>query len=165
MALTAIKPARKKRKLSRLRKPSEMSLPDWQRGLRRQFAGEQSFKLHNCGPNRVFSEFEVTNPQTQSTYRVVIRGQEPGVNYCACPDYEVNTLGTCKHIEYALRHLRKRHAATLQRGFHPTFSEVYLRYGAQREVTFSPGSECPDKLKKLAEQYFHRDGRINRPPS
>ena len=160
MALATIKPTKKKRKLSRLRKPSEMSLPDWQRGLRRQFAGEQSFKLRNCGPNRVFSEFEVTNPQTKRTYRVVIRGQEPGVNYCACPDYEINTLGTCKHIEYTLRHLRKRHAATLQRGFHPTFSEVYLRYGAQREVTFSPGSECPDDLKKLAEQYFHRDGRI-----
>ena len=162
MAIATAHPSRKKRKLSRLRKPEDMSLADWQRGLRQQFAVEQSFKLHNCGPNRVFSEFEITNPQTKRTYRVVIRGESPGVNYCSCPDYAVNTLGTCKHVEYLLHHLRQRHAATLRRGFHPAFSEVYLRYGAQREVTFCPGSGCPDNLKKLAAQYFHRDGRIKR---
>jgi len=160
MALAAIKPTKKKGKLSRLRKPSDMSLPDWQRGLRRQFAGEQSFKLRNCGPDRVFSEFEVTNPQAKRTYRVVIRGQEPGVNFCACPDFEVNTLGTCKHVEHTLRYLRQRHASTLRKGFHPTFAEVYLHYGAQREVMFSPGSSCPAGLKKLADKYFHRDGRM-----
>jgi predicted nucleic acid-binding Zn finger protein len=34
----------------------------------------------------------------------------PGLfeNYCSCPDFAVNTLGTCKHIEALLLRLRRR---------------------------------------------------------
>src|SRR5262245_39480967 len=74
----ATKAARKKRKpvkLSRLQKPEGMSLEDWQIELRRQFGREQRFKLKNLGDQRVFSEFEVTNPQSQNAYRVHIRGR------------------------------------------------------------------------------------------
>ena len=42
-------------------------------------------------------------------------------------------------------------------GFHPVYSEVYLRYGAQRVVVFRPGVECPAGLHKLVADYF--DGR------
>ena len=34
-------------------------------------------------------------------YRVALRGQALFDNYCSCPDFAVNTLGTCKHIEGA----------------------------------------------------------------
>ena len=68
----------KKGKLSRLRKPEEMELEEWQRQLRRQFGREQSFILKNLGAHPVFSEFQVTNPDNQNTYRVAIRGIQPG---------------------------------------------------------------------------------------
>ena len=32
------------------------------------------------------------------TYRVALRGPALFENYCSCPDFAVNTLGTCKHI-------------------------------------------------------------------
>ena len=51
-----------------------MSLEAWQTELRRQFGREQRFRLKNLGRGAVFSEFEVTNPQSRSTYRVAIRG-------------------------------------------------------------------------------------------
>ena len=85
---------RKAAKLSRLQKPPEMSLEDWQIELRRQFGREQSYRLKNVGDQPVFSEFEVANPQSQRTYRVHIRGTGPGDNHCSCPDFTTNTLGT-----------------------------------------------------------------------
>ena len=42
-----------------------------------------------------------------STYRVAIRGAGLFENYCSCPDFAVNTLGTCKHIEAMLFTLRQ----------------------------------------------------------
>src|SRR5438067_7159580 len=89
---------RKAAKLSRQHKPEGMSLEDWQIELRRQFGREQPFKLKNLGEEKIFSEFEVTNPISRNAYRVHIRGARPGDNFCACPDFATNTLGTCKHI-------------------------------------------------------------------
>src|SRR5574340_475408 len=70
------------KKLSRLRKPEDMSLEEWQVALRREFGREQKFRLKNFGSEPLFSEFEVTNPQSGGTYRVAIRGSALGENYC-----------------------------------------------------------------------------------
>src|SRR5207247_1704387 len=80
-------------KLSRLHRPEGMSLEDWQTALRRQFGREQKFQLKNVGSEPFFSEFQVTNPESQNTYRVAIRGTEAGDNFCSCPDFATNTLG------------------------------------------------------------------------
>ena len=152
----------KTKKLSRLRKPENMSLEAWQVALRQQFGREQKLRLKNIGGEAVFSEFEVTNPQTKRTYRVAIRGQALGDNYCSCPDFAVNTLGTCKHIEFTLAKLeRKRGAkAALAAGFRPPYSEIYVRYGAQREVIFRPGTDCPGELLQHARGFFDDQGRL-----
>ena len=99
------------RKLSRLHRPEGMSLEAWQAALRRQFGREQRFTLRNLGPDPLFSEFQVTNPQSRTTYRVAIRGSAPGRNFCACPDFATNALGTCKHIEFTLARLERRPGA------------------------------------------------------
>ena len=149
-------------KVSRTHKPEHMDLRQWQVELRRQYGHEQAteFDIRNLAREPVFSEFAVTNPATRRTYRVAVRGLEPGVNYCSCPDYAVNTLGTCKHIEAVLYRLTPRHANTLRRGYAPPFAEVYVRYGARRAIVFSPGADCPAELRKLASRYFDRDGLL-----
>jgi superfamily II DNA or RNA helicase len=153
---------RKPVKLSRLQKPANMSLEEWQIELRRQFGKVQNFTLKNLGDERIFSDFEVTNPQSKSCYRVHIRGCRPGDNYCSCPDFATNTLGTCKHIEFVLAMLERKRGgeAELRSGFQPTYSEVYLQYGARREVRFRPGSSCPVALARLAGEYFGPDGTL-----
>lgn len=150
----------KQKKLSRLRKPDGMSLEQWQIALRRQFGTRQDFRLENIGTQPIFSEFLVSNPQTGTQYRVAIRGSQPGENYCSCPDFAVNTLGTCKHIEYTLFRLKKtaKGEKALAAGFNQPYSEVFLCYGVKREVMFKAGSECPQRLKDLAEKYFDRRG-------
>ena len=85
--------------LSRFHTPPDMSLDAWQRERRRQFGGEQPFRLKNRGTEPVFSEFQVTNPRSAGSYRVAIRGLRPGDNYYSCADCATNSLGTCKLVE------------------------------------------------------------------
>ena len=150
------------KKLSRLRQPDDMSLDQWQVALRREFGREQKFRLKNVGDDPIFSEFEVTNPETGRTYRVAIRGAGLGENFCSCPDFAVNTLGTCKHIEFTLARVGRTRKAklALAAGHQPSFSEVYLHYGAQRAVVFRPGTECPPALRTYARRYFDGESRL-----
>lgn len=153
---------RRPTKLSRLHKPANPSLEEWQIQLRRQFGREQNYRLENVGNHPIFSAFHVSNPQSQNTYRVHIRGVQPGDNYCSCPDFATNTLGTCKHIEFTLAVLERKRGgvAALRAGFQPPYSEVYLHYGVRREVRFRPGSDCPVGLARLAARYFDLDGAL-----
>src|SRR6266542_862423 len=149
-------------KLSRLHRPDGMSMESWQTALRRQFGREQRFSLKNTGTHPVFSEFEVTNPQTRNAYRVVIRGSEPGTNFCACPDFATNALGTCKHIEFTLGRLgrTRERRRVLARAFEPPFSEVYLHYGADRRVRFRPRAGAPAALLELSRRYCDGGGTL-----
>ncbi|MCH7989332.1 MAG: SWIM zinc finger family protein [Planctomycetes bacterium] len=122
-----------RRKVSRLRKPDEMPLETWQVELRRQFGPEQGFDLKNVGDHPIFSEFHVTNPQSGNTYRVAIRGTSAGDNFCACPDFATNALGTCKHIEFTLAKLaRKRGGKTALRNDLRYWSSSPLPQGRSR---------------------------------
>ncbi|MCU0918319.1 MAG: SNF2-related protein, partial [Planctomycetes bacterium] len=148
------------KKVSRLRQPEGLSLEEWQVALRRQFAQKQNFRLKNMGDAPIFSEFTVLNPETHGEYRVAIRGQGLGDNYCSCRDFAVNTLGTCKHIEWVLTKLLRRPGAAraFAQGFRPAYSEIYLRYGARRVVAFRPGAASPAGLRTLAAGCFDADG-------
>ncbi len=145
-----------KTKLSHLRRPAELTPDVWQRQLRRQFGRAQKFKVENLGGEPVFSEYRVTNPHSGGSYRVAIRGAQPGDNYCACPDFATNDLGTCKHIEFVLARLERRPggARALRQGHRPRYSEVYLRYGGERQVRFRAGSSCPQAVAKRARLLF-----------
>ena len=149
-------------KLSRTTRPANLSLEDWQIALRRQYGQEQNFGLRNLGEQSVFSDFEITNPVSGGVYRVAIRGEHLGDNFCSCPDFTTNSLGTCKHIEFTLQTLRRASsaAAALKLGYNPPYSSVHLRYGAQREVRFRAGTECPAKLRDLAAHYFDAGGAL-----
>ncbi len=147
---------------SRRRKPDQMSLEEWQVALRREYGRGQNFEFRNVGTERFFSEFAITNPETGGIYRVAIRGRELGSNWCACPDFEVNTLGTCKHIEWLLETLESRRGGkkAFREGFVPPYSEVYLHYGPQRRIRFKAGMECPDDLRTYAAKYFDSYGYL-----
>jgi superfamily II DNA or RNA helicase len=156
---SAIKPS-KEAKFSRTNAPADLLPAEWQRGLRRQFGREQAFGLENLAGEPFFSEFRVSNPVSKSSYRVVIRGLGPGGNFCSCPDYATNELGTCKHIEFTLARLTKKRGAkaAFARGWQPAFSELYLSNEGRRSVHFSAGTDCPPALRQAASGLFERDG-------
>lgn len=147
-------------KVSRTIKPEYMALEEWQRLLRKQYGEQQPFLLKNNGPHPIFSDFTLTNPASGKSYRIAIRGEKSGDNFCSCPDYRINNLGTCKHIEFTLATLRKKRGAKAQfkNGYLPPYSEVYLAYGVKREVRFRAGQKAPAKLLALARRYFDANG-------
>ena len=146
----------KEPKVSRTHPPVDLAPADWQRALRRQFGRDQAFVLENRGDQPFFSEFRVSNPQSNASYRVAIRGLNAGDNYCSCPDYATNELGTCKHIEFVLARLEKKRGAkaAFARGWRPAFSEIYLRNDGARAVYFRAGSDCPPAVLKAASRLF-----------
>ena len=54
-----------------------------------------------------FCDYTVTS-SSGSCYTVEIRSIRERINSCGCPDHRTNRLGTCKHIEGALRRLSRR---------------------------------------------------------
>ncbi len=68
-------------------------------------------------------------------YRVALRGWAPGESYCSCPDFRTNTLGTCKHVLFALTRVRRRFRPSVRAV--PYVSDrivVSLRYGPEVEL-------------------------------
>src|ERR1700676_97939 len=152
---SATKP-NKQPKLSRTHAPTDLSVVEWQRRLRRQFGREQAFGLENLGSEPFFSEFRVSNPVSKSSYRVAIRGLGPGGNFCSCPDYATSELGTCKHLEFTIAKLEKKRGArtAFARGYQPSFSELYLRNEGKRRVHFRAGTDCPPAVRQEALGLF-----------
>ncbi len=155
------RPAKKKvtrlePRLSRLHPPTDMALEAWQTTLRRQYGREQNFAIENIGTEPVFSEYRVINTTSHGHYRVAIRGTGLGDNYCSCPDFATNELGTCKHIEFTLAKLEKRRGgrAALKQGYHAPFSEIFVRYGSRRSLHFRAGAKCPAPLRAAASRLF-----------
>jgi superfamily II DNA or RNA helicase len=127
--------------------------------LRRQRGVEGKFRIHNLGRNRVFSDYQVTNPTTGGQYQVSVRGFEVGDNTCTCPDFRTNTLGTCKHIEAVLATLRDETPAPLRRRKAAvTRPEIVLHYGEQLVVGIHLPPRHSDKLAELAAAFFAADG-------
>lgn len=56
---------------------------------------------------QAWGDYSVKSPSGKS-YRLAMRGPGLSENYCSCPDFAANTLGTCKHIETLLQQLRRR---------------------------------------------------------
>lgn len=147
-------------KLSPRRPPDTLSAEEWQRRLRQEFGRAQSFGMKNLGDEPVFSEFEITNATSGGRYRVAIRGTTLGENFCSCPDFATNDLGTCKHVEFVLARLERKRGgkAALARGFRAPYSEVYVQYGGERRLRFRAGSECPPAIAKKALALFDGAG-------
>ncbi len=98
-------------------------------------------------------------------YRVAMRG--PGLfdNYCSCPDFAVNTLGTCKHVEALLIRLRERHGRVLDRKqYVRARASLSLHYGESIGIRLRLPAQPSPELRELAERHFD-DAGLLRPGS
>lgn len=130
--------------------------------LRRQRAVQGKFRIQNLGRNRVFSDYQVTNPETGGQYRVSVRGFDVGDNACSCPDFRTNTLGTCKHVEAVLALLRDHAPPTLRhRKASVLRPEVQLDYGEQLRVVLHLPARHSPQLAELARRFFDATGHWN----
>jgi len=110
---------------------------------RQKRAETEKMRLKSLDPDLLWTDYTVTSQSSGKTYRIALRGWEPGQSYCSCPDFRKNTLGTCKHILHALGKVKKKFNRTIRET--PaviTGVGVYLKYGHQLELRLL----IPDKL-------------------
>ncbi len=111
---------------------------------RQQRARDEKMRLKSMNPQQLWTDYVLTNLLSGKSYRLALRGWQPGESYCTCPDFRKNTLGTCKHIIYALERGRAKFPKTVQRT--PAIVEdicLYLQYGKCLELRLL----LPDQLE------------------
>src|SRR5258706_13752751 len=112
--------------------------------------------------SRLFGDYRVKSASGK-TYRVAMRGPGLFENFCSCPDFAVNTLGTCKHIEALLIQLRQRHGRTLERkAYKRSRASISLNYGESLDVRLRLPASPSAGLVALAAKYFDPSGSLRR---
>jgi superfamily II DNA or RNA helicase len=115
---------------------------------RRQRAREEKMRLKSMDPQQLWTDYVVTNPLSGKSYRLALRGWQPGESYCSCPDFRKNTLGTCKHILYALERGRTKFPKAVQD--QPAGVDeicVYLQYGDRLELRLLLPEALPEPVR------------------
>ncbi len=119
---------------------------------RQKRAETEKMRLKSLDPGMLWTDYTVTNLSSGKTYRIALRGWEPGQSYCSCPDFRKNTLGTCKHILHALGKVKRKFNRTI-RETPAVITEVgvYLKYGHQLELRLQvPDNLDPTVAKRLS---------------
>ncbi len=128
---------------------------------RRKRAAEDILAIDNQGQHAVYSTFAVTS-QSKQTYRVRIHSLTELLNSCSCADYKTNLLGTCKHIEAVLLHLKKSLGDDWDRAVadRPPVSQIYLHHAQETTVRVTLPFPRAFKLRDVLTRYFDADGLL-----
>ncbi len=114
---------------------------------RKQRALDEKMTIKAADPQSPWTDYTVTNRLSGKTYRVSLRGFELGDSFCSCPDFRVNTLGTCKHIfKVAAAAKRKFPADRLRQRFRVPQLTLHLHYGGEVSLRLL----VPERLDKEA---------------
>jgi len=96
-------------------------------------------------------------------YEVQLRSVDESINSCTCPDFALNTLGTCKHIEAVLHRIRKRR----RRGSKTTRASaqvavVHLAWqgGEQATVRLHRPADMDATAERWLNLHFRVDGSL-----
>lgn len=124
---------------------------------RTERARTDKMALRAADPGKPWTDYTVTSAESGRTYRVALRSENRGDSYCTCPDYRKNTLGTCKHILFALGKARRKFSAAVRgRPYHRRELSVHLRYGSHIELRMSAPAKLPDDAANLVKPVLHR---------
>jgi coenzyme F420-reducing hydrogenase delta subunit len=95
----------------------------------------EKMRLTSLDSQEIWTDYTLTNAASGKSYRVALRGWQPGQSYCSCPDFRKNTLGTCKHILHALEKVRRRFSdSERNRPYRRRDISVHLSYGKELEL-------------------------------
>jgi superfamily II DNA or RNA helicase len=113
-------------------------------------AKAEKMKIVSVDPERPWTDYTVTNRLTGKSYRVALRGLEPGESFCSCPDFRNNTLGTCKHVMRVIHTIkRKFDAADLRRPYRRKHIGLHLRYDRDVSLRFLLPDKMDDTVAKI----------------
>ena len=126
---------------------SEQALVAQALAEREERARTEKMRLVSADPKQVWTDYTLTNAASGKSYRVALRGGQPGESYCSCPDFRKNTLGTCKHILHALEKARRKFPESVRnRRYRQRDISIHLTYGNTLELRLL----LPDRLDDTA---------------
>lgn len=120
-----------------------------------QLSGEPWF-----GTWRAASDASTTHYPRQ--YRVTIRSLQRRANICNCPDFQINQLGTCKHIEAVLHKIAKREDYPQIKTEPAPLSYVYLAWDVEDapQLRLHRCHILEEELSCLFARYFDPAGHF-----
>ncbi len=126
----------------------------------------EPIEIANPNPAEPFySTFNAVSIASGVTYKVEIRSLVSRENSCTCPDYKINGLGTCKHIEAVLHQLQRK--PNLFRKASKNGSpkaEIYLRREGDPVVCINVPKSVHREIKHLAERFFDSSDKLTGAP-
>src|SRR5438477_5813069 len=125
---------------------------------RRERARTERMIVKSAEPEQPWTDYAVSNTISGKTYRVAVRGREPGDSYCSCPDFRTNTLGTCKHILHVLAKLSRRFtAAQLKRPYTRKTVGIHVQYRDRAALRLLLPEKLDSKTREMLEDLRGRD--------
>lgn len=86
----------------------KLTLEESELKIRSESAQKTPFRIKILDEkNLPFTNYEIVG-DSKIPYTVEIRSLKEKINSCSCPDWKVNNLGTCKHIEGVTHFIRKK---------------------------------------------------------
>ena len=95
---------------------------------RKERAKAEKFKLTAASPKKPWGQYTLTSKASGKTYQLSVFGFEIGQSYCSCPDFRKNTIGTCKHLIYAIGRIKSKFPAGKRRAFKPKQFSLTLQH-------------------------------------
>ncbi|MCP3978596.1 MAG: DEAD/DEAH box helicase [bacterium] len=135
----------------------EAQLVQWALDDRAESARREKMRLKSADPSKPWTDYVITSAISGKSYRVALRGEERGASFCSCPDFRTNTLGTCKHILYAVSRVRSKFsAARVRRRPRRTEYSVHVRYDDDISLRLAAPDRPDAKAQRLARPLIDR---------
>jgi ERCC4-related helicase len=106
---------------------------------RKERAKSEKFKLVSATPKKPWGRYTLTSKASGKTYQLSIFGDEIGQSHCSCPDFRKNTIGTCKHLIYAIGRIKSKFPSGKRRKYKPkNFTLTLQHVGAELDESKAP---------------------------
>ncbi len=120
-------------------------------------ARTEKMQLKSANKGELWTDYTITNLASGKSYRVALRGWERGDSYCSCPDFKRNTLGTCKHILYALDRVKKRFdERSRNTPYRNRDIAIHLQHGEETELRILVPDDVDGKVRRLVRPFMNR---------
>ena len=115
----------------------------------------------------VFGTFVAVTGDSGRPHRVEVRSVTEHENCCDCPDYRVNGLGTCKHVEAVLMHIERSQPAKFRRAASEGSPrvEIFLSRVEGHVVKIAWPVGRMRGLREVLEPFFSSDGSLLADPT
>ena len=118
---------------------------------RKARAAGEKMTLRTMDTATPWTDYVLTSHASGKSYRVALRGTEPGQSYCSCPDFRSNRLGTCKHILHAIEKVNQRFSnKELAKPYRRSNVSLRVDYGEPVGLRFNIPHEPDAAVKKHA---------------